>query len=316
MVDVGGRAYRRCRCDGGAALSVSKEPYCDGTSSLAGRGTGFALVRPAGPGAAGHRQGALCSRLTGAESVGMESLSHRHRLATRAHPAVMGACGPPVRSGRFVAPEPRSQTRLILSTPRRKRDSGPTGTHHRTALCHSSGRRPRRKAAAALPVLMLLLAVALSFIPGFPEIHIAPELILPLFLPPLLYATAQRSSWAVFRSAGAPSVAGGGPRGGDHGGGGRGGLADDRQHRPPRGHRARRRHGATRPGGGGIRCRARPHAAAADHGAAERGPVQRCRGHRDLPDSCRGGAVRRRDRRGTAAPVPAGRCHRRRARAS
>ncbi|HXF01574.1 MAG TPA: cation:proton antiporter, partial [Arthrobacter sp.] len=49
------------------------------------------------------------------------------------------------------------------------------------------------------PVLMLLLAVALSFIPGFPEIHIAPELILPLFLPPLLYATAQRSSWAVFR---------------------------------------------------------------------------------------------------------------------
>jgi Na+/H+ antiporter len=49
------------------------------------------------------------------------------------------------------------------------------------------------------PVLMLLLAVALTFIPGFPEIHIAPELILPLFLPPLLYATAQRSSWAVFR---------------------------------------------------------------------------------------------------------------------
>ena len=49
------------------------------------------------------------------------------------------------------------------------------------------------------PVLMLLLAVALTFIPGFPDMQIAPELILPIFLPPLLFATAQRSSWAVFR---------------------------------------------------------------------------------------------------------------------
>ncbi|CAM3248598.1 Sodium, potassium, lithium and rubidium/H(+) antiporter [Arthrobacter ulcerisalmonis] len=49
------------------------------------------------------------------------------------------------------------------------------------------------------PVLMLLLAVALTFIPGFPDLDIAPELILPIFLPPLLFATAQRSSWAVFR---------------------------------------------------------------------------------------------------------------------
>ena len=46
---------------------------------------------------------------------------------------------------------------------------------------------------------MLLLAVALTFIPGFPEVQIPPELILPIFLPPLLFATAQRSSWAVFR---------------------------------------------------------------------------------------------------------------------
>jgi CPA1 family monovalent cation:H+ antiporter len=43
------------------------------------------------------------------------------------------------------------------------------------------------------------LAAALTFIPGFPEAHINPDLILPLFLPPLLFATAQRSSWAVFR---------------------------------------------------------------------------------------------------------------------
>ncbi|WP_427006520.1 Na+/H+ antiporter [Pseudarthrobacter sp. H2] len=49
------------------------------------------------------------------------------------------------------------------------------------------------------PVLMLILAAALTFFPGFPELAISPELILPIFLPPLLFATAQRSSWAVFR---------------------------------------------------------------------------------------------------------------------
>lgn len=49
------------------------------------------------------------------------------------------------------------------------------------------------------PVVMLLLAIALTFIPGFPHLEISPELILPIFLPPLLFATAQRSSWAVFR---------------------------------------------------------------------------------------------------------------------
>lgn len=49
------------------------------------------------------------------------------------------------------------------------------------------------------PVLMLILAACLTLIPGFPAMDISPELILPIFLPPLLFATAQRSSWAVFR---------------------------------------------------------------------------------------------------------------------
>ncbi|WP_287932688.1 Na+/H+ antiporter [Arthrobacter sp.] len=49
------------------------------------------------------------------------------------------------------------------------------------------------------PVLMLILAVAMTFIPGFPDLRIDPELILPIFLPPLLFATAQKSSWSVFR---------------------------------------------------------------------------------------------------------------------
>lgn len=49
------------------------------------------------------------------------------------------------------------------------------------------------------PVLMLLFSAALALLPGLPEVHIEPDLILPLFLPPLLFAAAQRSSWSVFR---------------------------------------------------------------------------------------------------------------------
>ncbi|MFC8303009.1 Na+/H+ antiporter [Specibacter sp. NPDC057265] len=49
------------------------------------------------------------------------------------------------------------------------------------------------------PVIMLIMAGALTFIPGFPDLSIDPELILPIFLPPLLFATAQKSSWSVFR---------------------------------------------------------------------------------------------------------------------
>jgi Na+/H+ antiporter len=51
------------------------------------------------------------------------------------------------------------------------------------------------------PVLMLPLGVAVAFIPGLPDhFDLEPELILPLFLPPLLFATAQRTSWALFRA--------------------------------------------------------------------------------------------------------------------
>lgn len=49
------------------------------------------------------------------------------------------------------------------------------------------------------PVLMLLFAASIALVPGLPEIHVDAELILPVFLPPLLFAAAQRSSWSVFR---------------------------------------------------------------------------------------------------------------------
>jgi monovalent cation/hydrogen antiporter len=45
------------------------------------------------------------------------------------------------------------------------------------------------------PVLVLLVGVVLALLPGIPRLHINPNLILPLFLPPLIFAAAQRTSW-------------------------------------------------------------------------------------------------------------------------
>jgi monovalent cation/hydrogen antiporter len=51
------------------------------------------------------------------------------------------------------------------------------------------------------PALMVVLGAVVAFVPGLPDTFaLDPDLILPLFLPPLLYATAQRTSWAVFRA--------------------------------------------------------------------------------------------------------------------
>jgi Na+/H+ antiporter len=48
------------------------------------------------------------------------------------------------------------------------------------------------------PALMVLIGIAGAFIPTFAEVGIDPELVLPLFLPPLLFAAAQKTSWALF----------------------------------------------------------------------------------------------------------------------
>ncbi|MFP5021762.1 Na+/H+ antiporter [Pseudonocardia phyllosphaerae] len=51
------------------------------------------------------------------------------------------------------------------------------------------------------PALMVVLGAIAALIPGLPDgFTVEPDLILPLFLPPLLFATAQRTSWAVFRA--------------------------------------------------------------------------------------------------------------------
>ncbi|WP_067813416.1 Na+/H+ antiporter [Nocardia inohanensis] len=55
-----------------------------------------------------------------------------------------------------------------------------------------------KRLGQAPAVLMTAFGVVLALIPSVPEIRIDPELILPLVLPPLLYAAARRTSWRQF----------------------------------------------------------------------------------------------------------------------
>ncbi|WP_164505431.1 MULTISPECIES: sodium:proton antiporter [unclassified Actinobaculum] len=48
------------------------------------------------------------------------------------------------------------------------------------------------------PVLLLISTAALAFLPFTPSLVVDPDIILPLFLPPLLFSTARRASWSVF----------------------------------------------------------------------------------------------------------------------
>ncbi|GAA3590089.1 Na+/H+ antiporter [Nonomuraea rosea] len=48
------------------------------------------------------------------------------------------------------------------------------------------------------PVLMTLLGIVLAVLPFVPDVDIPPGVVLPLLLPPLLYAAVQRTSWRQF----------------------------------------------------------------------------------------------------------------------
>ncbi|MFI6283643.1 Na+/H+ antiporter [Streptomyces sp. NPDC051018] len=48
------------------------------------------------------------------------------------------------------------------------------------------------------PVLMTIAGAAVAFLPFVPTVDVPPEFILPLVLPPLLYASVQRTSWRQF----------------------------------------------------------------------------------------------------------------------
>ncbi|MCB5169636.1 Na+/H+ antiporter [Streptomyces bambusae] len=54
------------------------------------------------------------------------------------------------------------------------------------------------------PVLMTLGGAGLALLPAVPNVDVPPEYILPLVLPPLLYASAQRTSWRQFAANARP----------------------------------------------------------------------------------------------------------------
>ncbi len=57
-----------------------------------------------------------------------------------------------------------------------------------------------RRTGIPQPVLMTVLGLAMALIPWIPDIALDPELILPLVLPPLIFAVARRASLYYFRA--------------------------------------------------------------------------------------------------------------------
>jgi Na+/H+ antiporter len=57
-----------------------------------------------------------------------------------------------------------------------------------------------RKLWIPYPILLTIGGVVLALIPGLPAIHLEPELVFNLFLPPLIYPAAVFTSWRDFRS--------------------------------------------------------------------------------------------------------------------
>lgn len=57
-----------------------------------------------------------------------------------------------------------------------------------------------RKTGIPQPIIMTVLGLVMAVIPWIPDIAINPELILPLVLPPLIFAVARRASLYYFRA--------------------------------------------------------------------------------------------------------------------
>lgn len=55
-----------------------------------------------------------------------------------------------------------------------------------------------QKLKVSYPILLVIAGLAISFIPGLPAIEIDPDLIFVIFLPPLLYEAAWKTSWKEF----------------------------------------------------------------------------------------------------------------------
>src|SRR5437773_8934274 len=48
------------------------------------------------------------------------------------------------------------------------------------------------------PILLVLGGLVISFVPGLPSVRLNPELVLLIFMPPLLYAQAWMTPWRDF----------------------------------------------------------------------------------------------------------------------
>ncbi len=58
-----------------------------------------------------------------------------------------------------------------------------------------------RRIGLPSPVLMTLFGAAMALLPQVPNPHLRPDLILPLVLPPLLFAAARRTHWRQFKAS-------------------------------------------------------------------------------------------------------------------
>src|SRR5262249_40566025 len=54
------------------------------------------------------------------------------------------------------------------------------------------------------PLLLVLVGLLISFVPGVPDYQLNPEIVLLVFLPPLLYSAAQDSSYLRLRDVRRP----------------------------------------------------------------------------------------------------------------
>jgi CPA1 family monovalent cation:H+ antiporter len=54
-------------------------------------------------------------------------------------------------------------------------------------------------------ILLVITGVALALLPGLPAVKIAPDVVLLLVLPPVIYSSAVAMSWREFRSISARS---------------------------------------------------------------------------------------------------------------
>jgi len=58
-----------------------------------------------------------------------------------------------------------------------------------------------RKLPVPLPIFQVLAGLVLGLIPGMPRVHLSPELVFLVFLPPLLYPAALFTSWRDFHAS-------------------------------------------------------------------------------------------------------------------